>query len=238
MKAFLLAAGLGRRLQPLTLDIPKCLLPIRGTPLLGIWLRLLQQYDVAEVLINTHHLAEQVEAFVKKNSEGLQIRVTYEPEVLGSGGTLLRNRHFVDGERAFYVLYSDNLTNIDLSAILRFHESHKGIVTVGLRRMDMPQTRGIAVIDSESRVVEFEEKPTHPKSDLANTGILVASPGLFEYIPDRLPCDIGYDVLPRLVGHAYGFILEGYLRDIGTLESYKLAQSEWASENFLSSKRR
>lgn len=227
MKAFLLAAGLGTRLRPLTLTTPKCLLPIRGTPLLGVWFRLLKKHNVFDVLINTHHLAGQIGTYVNAHSDGLRVTLTYESQALGSAGTIRANEHFVAGEDDFYILYSDNLTDVDLTALLRFHRRHGELLTMGLKRMENPENRGIASLDEEGKVIEFEEKPQHPKSDLANAGIFVASPKVISYIPEKIPSDIGYDLLPRLPGHMYGCLLQGYLRDIGTVESYDQAQVEW-----------
>jgi len=88
LKAFLLAAGHGTRLRPITDAIPKCLVPIRGVPLLAIWLRLCQQFGIDDVLINVHAHAAAVQDFLRQNANGVQTRVVEEPELLGSAGTL------------------------------------------------------------------------------------------------------------------------------------------------------
>ncbi len=227
MKAFLLAAGEGTRLRPLTETTPKCLVPICGRPLLAHWFDLFRRHGIEEVLINTHHLADQVRAYVR-SVEGVRVSVTYEPELLGSAGTLRANRDFVKGEDAFFILYADNLTHANLNALAAFHQSHPGIVTMGLFETSAPRQCGIVALDSEARIVHFVEKPAHPKSNLANAGIFVAQPGLFDFLSDRTPLDLGHDVLPRLIGRMYGFRIREYLLDIGTLENYRKAQEEWA----------
>ena len=227
MKAFLLAAGEGTRLRPLTETTPKCLVPICGRPLLAHWFDLFRRHGIEEVLINTHHLADQVRAYVR-SVEGVHVSVIYEPELLGSAGTLYANRDFVKGEDAFFILYADNLTHANLNALAAFHQSHPGIVTMGLFETSAPRQCGIVALDSEARIVHFVEKPAHPKSNLANAGIFVAQPGLFDFLSDRTPLDLGHDVLPRLIGRMYGFRIREYLLDIGTLENYRKAQEEWA----------
>jgi mannose-1-phosphate guanylyltransferase len=111
MKGFLLAAGIGTRLRPLTDTIPKCLVPIKGTPLLGIWLQWCEMYGVDQVLLNSHAHSEAVRDYIGAYRGPVQVTVTYEPELLGSAGTLHVNRAFVAREKEFAVLYADVLTN-------------------------------------------------------------------------------------------------------------------------------
>ena len=141
MKAYLLAAGKGTRLKPYTDRHPKCLIPIHGTPLLAIWIELLARHGVTEVLINTHHHADQVERFLDNARAGtsMDIRAVHEPQLLGSAGTIQQNSRFVSGESDFIVAYADNLTNLNLTKMVDFHHQFRsmgGILTMG------PRTRG------------------------------------------------------------------------------------------------
>ena len=95
MKAFLLAAGNGTRLRPLTDSVPKCLLPICGVPLLEIWLNNCKAAGISEVLVNTHARMEEIRRFVAEQQSGVRVRIAEEPELLGSAGTLAENRDFV-----------------------------------------------------------------------------------------------------------------------------------------------
>jgi mannose-1-phosphate guanylyltransferase len=230
VKAFLLAAGEGLRLRPLTLTTPKCLVPIRGTPLLGIWLELLERHGVSEVLINLHHLPERVREFVAEAKTRLQLSCVHEPKLLGSAGTVARNRGFVEGEEDFLVLYADNLTNAPLSDIVSFHRRRGAVLTLGVTETDRPREKGIVVVDSAGSVVDFEEKPREPRSTLANAGIYVAGQGLFDFIPateEGAALDFGFHVLPRLAGRMDAFVIPDFLMDIGTPEAYRKAESEW-----------
>lgn len=97
-RALLLSAGLGTRLRPITLHTPKCLVPIGGEALLGRWLRKLEMAGCDSVLVNTHYLAEQVEAFLKSwQSSTMTVQTVHEPELLGTAGTLITNQEFLKG---------------------------------------------------------------------------------------------------------------------------------------------
>lgn len=228
MKAILLAAGRGTRLRPLTDRLPKCLVPVGGVPLLGIWFRLLARHGVDEVVVNTHHLAGQVEDYVARNPvPGLRVRLFHEPELLGSAGTVAANRAFFEGGREFLVLYADNLTDVDLSAMLRFHRARGAEFTMGLFETAEPEQCGIASLDEEDRIVEFVEKPKAPKGRLANSGLYVATPSLFELLPAGRFLDFGFDVIPKLAGRMYGFRIAGFFCDLGTPERLEFARREW-----------
>lgn len=230
MKTFLLAAGYGTRLKPMTDIIPKCLVSISGKPLLHWWMLLLKKYKINDILLNTHYLASNVEAYIKINNQNKNlpfIHESYERELLGSGGTVRANYEFVKDEDCFLICYADNLTNVDLGSLVKFHKSHDGILTMGLFHTNTPEQCGIATLDQFDRIVKFVEKPKYPDSNLANAGIYVCSPKIYDYFPDRDFLDFGKDVLPLLVNKMYGLEVKGYLRDIGTPENYALAQKEW-----------
>ncbi len=229
MKAFLLAAGMGRRLLPLTRHTPKCLVPICGRPLLEYWFDLFELYGIGEILINTSHLAEKVEGYIKNHSRGLRIMAVYEESLLGSGGTIKKNRDFVKGEESFFIFYADNLTNINIGKMLRFHKEKGRDFTIALFRSADPGECGIVELGEDSTVLSFAEKPEHPVSNLAFAGIMLSSPRLIEIFPDRDVFDLGHDLLPGIAGNAAGYIMDDYLLDIGT--PAKLAQAEKDMKN-------
>jgi len=232
MKAFLLAAGLGTRLRPVTENIPKCLVPIHGKPLLYYWLRSFEKYGIDEVLINLHHFPDAILNFLHGTHFGLEIVTVYETELLGSAGTIRNNRHFIDSDEPFFICYSDNLTNVNLSEMVNFHRSHPHRFTLGLFHTSNPTECGIAELDDQEVVVGFVEKPKQPKSTLAGAGVYVADSRLFDYLPETSPADLGYHVLPKLVGQMNGYFIKDYFRDIGTIESYNRACEEFQSLTF------
>jgi len=224
MKAFLLAAGKGTRLLPLTLTTPKCLVPVSNKPLIEYWFDLFSLYGINDVLINTSHLAEKVRKYISNSSKGLNIKLTYEESLLGSGGTVKKNWDFVKGESSFFICYADNLTNINMQRMLEFHNKHKKDFTLALLRVPNPKECGIVELDENSSVISFNEKPENPVSDLAFAGIMLSNRNLKNYFPEHDCFDLGFDVLPRVTGYASGYIMNEYLLDIGTYK--KLEQAE------------
>ena len=118
MKAFLLAAGVGSRLRPITDTIPKCMLDIDGRPLLDIWLDAFDRADVSEVLVNLHHLPDVVRRHLAARTAPPTVRTFFEPELLGSAGTLRANRQWVEKEEFFLTCYADNLTDFDVRSLV------------------------------------------------------------------------------------------------------------------------
>jgi len=227
MKAFILAAGNGTRLRPLTDSIPKCLLPIQGVPLLEIWLNNCKAAGITDVLVNAHAHAETVKQFAATQKSGVTVNVVEEPRLLGSAGTLAQNRAFVGGEEAFLVLYGDVLTNVDLRGMLAFHRQKNLSATLGIYPVPDPTRCGVVSMDENSVIQEFVEKPERPVSDLAFSGVMIGGQEIFDFLPDRRPADIGFDVLPKMAGKMAGNRISEYLIDIGTLENYQAAQRSW-----------
>jgi mannose-1-phosphate guanylyltransferase len=227
VKAFLLAAGVGSRLRPITDTTPKCMLPFGGRPLLDIWLDEFDRAGVDEVLVNLHHLPEVVRGHMAARTAPPKVRTFFEPELLGSAGTLLANRWWVEGEEMFLACYADNLTDFDLRSLIDAHAEHDTIATLAVFHSPNPSAGGVVELDAVGRVVGFVEKPAQPVSDLTNAGMYAFHPSVLDEIADKLPSDIGYDLLPALVGRAWAVLVEGYFRDIGTAEAYQRAREEW-----------
>ena len=227
MKAFLLAGGHGTRLKPLTDGIPKCLLPIRGIPMLQIWFDLCRRYGIDEVLINLHSHAEAVRKFIEKNKSSLNVHLFEEQILLGSAGTLLANRRWVKEETSFWVFYADVLTTVDLNLMLEFHCNLNKIATIGVCKVPDPTRCGIVKVDEKGVVLDFVEKPKVPVGNLAFSGLMLATPRLLDAIPEQRPVDLGFHVLPRLVGRMAAYRIADYLLDVGTPENYSAAQLSW-----------
>jgi mannose-1-phosphate guanylyltransferase len=227
MKAFLLAGGLGTRLKPLTDNTPKCLLPVQGTPMLKIWFALCRQYGIGELLINVHSHGQAVRKFIKENKDSLQVQLFEERMLLGSAGTVLANRDWVRKENAFWVLYADVLTTMNLNQMLAFHRSRGQMATIGVSEMADPSRCGIVQVDDHGEVRDFVEKPKAPAGNLAFSGLMLATPALFDVIPGENPVDLGFHVLPKMVGRMAAYRIRDFLTDIGTLETYRKAQETW-----------
>jgi mannose-1-phosphate guanylyltransferase len=227
MKAFLLAAGNGTRLRPLTNNVPKCMLPIQGVPLLEIWLNNCKTAGITDVLVNAHAHARAVRQFAAEQKTGVRIHVAEESELLGSAGTLAQNRDFVAGEKAFFILYADVLTNIDLRRMLEFHQQKRHPATLGIYQVPDPTRCGIVTMDENAVIQEFVEKPLQPLSNWAFAGVMIAGSDLFDFLPAQRPADLGFGVLPKMVRKMAAYPISEYLLDIGTVANYQNAQQSW-----------
>jgi mannose-1-phosphate guanylyltransferase len=227
MKAFLLAGGLGSRLRPLTDGTPKCLLPIQGIPMLKIWLTLCRKFNVNEVLINVHSHGNAVRDFLDKNTDGIRVRLFEETVLLGSAGTILANRNWVGDEKSFWVLYADVLTATNLNEMLTFHNHHGQIATIGVYEVPNPSRCGIVQIDSNDVVCEFIEKPQSPRGNLAFSGLMLATPAVLDVLSSTNAVDLGFHVLPRMVGRMAAYRISEFIIDMGTPETYREAQLMW-----------
>ncbi len=227
MKAFLLAAGTGSRLRPLTDVTPKCLLSFDGSTLLDLWLDGLARAEVDEVLVNVHHLPDVVREHLSNRAGPPIVHTVFEPELLGSAGTLVANRQWVRDDEMFVACNADNLTDFDLRILIDFHRGGDAVASLTLFHAPDPSACGVVEVDRHGNVVSFTEKPRYPASRLANAGIYAFHPCVIDEIDAEGPQDIGYDLLPKLVGRARAFEIEGYFRDIGTLEAFDQAQRDW-----------
>ena len=142
-------------------------------------------------------------------------------------GTLAANREWVEGEEFFLACYADNLTDFDLRSLINAHRASGLAATLTVFHSANPSAGGVVEVDGTGRVTGFTEKPSEPVSDLANAGMYAFHPSVLDEIGGTPPADIGYDLLPRLVGRAHAVPVEGYFRDIGTIESYRRAREEW-----------
>jgi mannose-1-phosphate guanylyltransferase len=228
MKALLLAAGRGTRLRPLTERTPKCLVPLAGRPLLEHWLMSFERAGVTEVIVNGHHLAEQVEEWLDgaRSRFELGIHFVFEPVLRGTGGTVRDQLDRLDTGEPFYLCHGDNYTNIDLGALARFHAARRAPLTLALFRTDSPSSCGIVEeITADGRILRFVEKPSAPRSNLASAAIFVVEPEVAREIPAWGEVDFSREMLPRYPGRMYGREFDGFNIDVGTPASYALAQA-------------
>jgi mannose-1-phosphate guanylyltransferase len=180
---------------------------------------------VSDVLINLHHLPDQVEAYLARRTSGPRVRTFYEPVLLGSAGTLRQAWDFVEQDECFLIAYADNFARVDLKRLIEFHRAKDNpVLTLVAYPTDEPQRCGILELDTHGRVISFEEKPANPRSNLANAGLHVASRALRQALPESTPADLGFHVLPKLVGQMFGYVTDEYIQDIGTPQSYERVQ--------------
>lgn len=231
MRALLLAAGLGTRLRPLTKQVPKCLVPIHGKPLLGYWLDLLLGTgEVDRVVVNLHHLPDSVRRFIDSSPWRDQVEISYERELLGTGGTVLNNAMFFDN-LPFIVIHADNLSRFNVRDFISSHEGRPSgcAMTMMTFRTDQPQSCGIVELDSRGIVVGFHEKMKDSPGNLANGAVYIFEPNVLGFLRDfgKPVIDLSTEVLPNFIGKIYTFLNTDYHRDIGTLESLGKAEADF-----------
>ena len=228
MRAMLLAAGLGSRLRPITNTMPKCLVPIKDQPLLGIWLERLTQVGIGPFLINTHYLAEQVEAFIEASPFRHQVTLVNELELQGTAGTLIANLDFFQGEDGL-LIHADNYCLADFMAFQQAHHNRppECIMTMMTFSTANPSSCGIVELNECGVVIGFHEKVTNPPGNLAKGAVYILSSKLLKRLDTELHNvkDFSTEVLKRFVGHIYSYETTEVFLDVGTPEIYEQANA-------------
>ncbi len=226
IKALLLAAGLGTRLRPLTDTIPKCLVPIKGNALLGVWFERLSQAGIGPFLVNTHYLSGHVESFVASSPYRDKVTLVHENELRGTAGTLIANLDFFEGQDGL-LIHADNYCLADFDGFLEAHMRRPSccVMTMMTFRSETPSSCGIVELDARGVVVGFHEKVTNPPGNLANGAVYLLSADLLKTLATELIAvtDFSTEVLQQLVGRIYTYETKDIFLDIGTPEAYRRA---------------
>jgi NDP-sugar pyrophosphorylase family protein len=227
-KAVILAAGPGTRLAPITDVVPKILAPLAGRPLLEHQLAYLARQGIGEVAVNVHHRAEAVCAFLGAHDLPVHVRVSVEPELLGTAGALHQLRDFISGPTV--VLYGDVLTDANLGALVAAHTDRGAVATLTYYLSSSLEGKGFMELGADERVQAFVEKSdSPPKVGYVNAGLYAVSPVVLDYV--RPGSDFGHDVWPEMLAAGeplYGHALDGYLRDIGSPDALEHASADLA----------
>jgi mannose-1-phosphate guanylyltransferase len=232
MRALLLAAGEGTRLRPLTNTLPKCLVPIGGRALLDYWFDLVFAAGVERALVNTSYLSEQVRAHMAASPWRDRVDLVHEPELLGTGGTVLANRAWL-GRDAFLVAHADNLTDFDVAGLFAAHHGRQAgcAITMLAFHTDRPWQSGILELDAQGIVQRFHEKVADPPGTLANAAVYIFDLEVLDFIAGlgRPIVDLSTEVIPAFLGRILAVTHTGYHRDIGTPDSLAQAQADVAA---------
>ncbi|HMB52266.1 MAG TPA: NDP-sugar synthase [Thermoanaerobaculia bacterium] len=238
MRAMILAAGLGTRLRPITYGRPKPMAPVLNRPVMEHTVRLLARHGFGEAIANLHWYPEAIEGhFGDGSAFGLDLSYSYEERLLGTAGGVRNAAHFLGD--SFLVVAGDALTDIDLTAMREFHESHDGLVTMATKRVADTDQFGVVIAGEDDRVQGFQEKPDPAEalSDLANTCIYMFRAEVFDYFPapgtsndagpDDPPefADWAKDVFPALLEADvpfYSHEIAAYWNDIGNLDELRV----------------
>jgi NDP-sugar pyrophosphorylase family protein len=225
MKAMILAAGVGSRLDPLTRNVPKPMVPIVNRPVMEHIVELLKRHGFNEIMVNLYYLGEQIETHFGDGSRwGVRIHYSKEDRLWGDAGSVKRCEHFFDD--TFVVIGGDDITDLDLTRLLRYHKEKRAIATIALSLVDDPSEYGIALLNERGRITRFLEKPRGEVifSNAANTGVYVFEPEIFDLIPRGVTYGFGANLLPLLLEQRrpfYGFLTSSYWKDVGNLRTYQ-----------------
>jgi mannose-1-phosphate guanylyltransferase len=232
MRAIVLVGGEGTRLRPLTYTTPKPLLPIANIAFLDRQLAWLGRHGVDEVVLSLGYLPD---AFVAHFPEGrfgdVRVRYAVEDEPLGTAGGIRYAADEAGIDERFVVCNGDVLTELDLSALLRFHRERGAEATIHLARVPDPSAFGVVPTRDDGEVKAFVEKPPPGRvpTDWINAGTYVLEPAVLERIPPRLTVSIERETFPRMLdqpGRLYGYQSDAYWIDIGTPEKYLQAHAD------------
>ena len=223
MQALVLAGGEGTRLRPLTLTVPKPVMPLAGRPFLTFMLDWLRRHGVDDVVLSCGFMSDEVEAVLGDIYSGMRLRSVHEEEPLGTAGPvrLAADEGVLGGERLL-VLNGDVLTDMDLSAQLAWHEEKIARTTLALIAVDDTASYGVVPTDEDGQVQAFLEKSDGPApTNRINAGAYVLEPDVIGRIPQGRAVSFEREIFPALVDEGlYGYPQSGYWVDIGTPERY------------------
>ena len=225
MLAIVLVGGFGTRLQPLTNHVPKQMLPICGLPMIE-WVALqLAKHGVSEMGLALGYRPDAfLNAYPGGTIAGLPYRVAVEPEVLGTAGAIRFALEELDVDETVVALNGDVLTDLDITALVTFHQRQKAEGTIALQSVNDPSRFGVVTTDKNGRVAEFVEKPpkgTEP-SNLINAGTYVLEPEIINRIPAGQQVSVEREIFPHMAreGSLYAVDSSTYWLDTGTPEQF------------------
>ncbi len=236
MHAMVLAAGLGTRLRPITHSVPKPMVPVLNRPVMEHIVRLLEGHGFNQIVTNLHWFPDTItDHFGDGSAFGVELEYSHEEKLHGTAGGVFEARDFLGD--SFLVISGDALTDIDLTAMKAFHESHGGVATLATKKVDDTSEFGVVITGDDGRIQGFQEKPEPAEalSDLANCGIYMFDREIFDFFPgpgeSKLAApgqpggfaDWALDVFPALMESGrpfYSHEVDSYWNDVGTVSEF------------------
>ena len=227
MQAVIMAGGFGTRLRPITCSIPKPMASVANKPMLEHIIELLKKYDFTDLTMMLYYQPEIIKNYFKDGKDfGVSIKYLRPDGDLGTAGSVGFAKNNITG--TFVVISGDVLTDFNIEKAIKFHKQKKAIATMVLTRVQNPLQFGVVITDKDGRVERFLEKPSWGEvfSDTINTGIYILEPEVFDYIPENKDVDFSKNLFPQLLKDKkplYGYIADGYWKDIGNHDEYRFA---------------
>ena len=231
MKAFILAAGKGKRLGHLTKDTPKPMLMLNGKPILEHNILMCQKAGVQDIFINLHYLPDKITSYFGDGTKlGVNINYNIEPIILGTAGGILFFLEKISDE-PFYVIYGDTYTEFDLRDLKIYHESVKSEFTIAMHWTNDIRQSGLVELDQDGMIINFIEKPkiNSIEGGWVNSGIYFINPGVIDNMV-RKHSDFAYDVIPKIIKRGqkiYGYKTEDKFLAVDTPQLFKHSQNEF-----------
>ncbi len=227
MKAVIMAGGFGTRLRPLTCNTPKPVVPVMNKPMMHHIVMLLKKHGINDLISTLFYSPDAITSYFGDGQRfGVKMSYVKADSDYGTAGSV-RNATKGMNERIL-VISGDVLTDFNLTEAIRFHEEKKAKATIVMTHAKNPLQFGVVITDDQNRITRFLEKPSWGEvfSDTINTGIYIIEPDILELIPYREDCDFSKDLFPLMLRQnlgLYGYVAEGYWRDIGNLNEYQEA---------------
>lgn len=229
MQAVILAGGLGTRLRPYTLLVPKPMLPVGPKPILEHILEWLKENGVTDIVISTGYLGKMIQEYFGKGRDwGVNIEYATSPRPLGTAGQLKAAEAKIRGR--FVCIYGDALLEMDLRKLIEFHVSHRAVATMALMKYSTDLKYGFMETDEEGRLTEWEEKPRI--SGYINVGCFVMEKAFLRFIPpgEMYGMDVTFKEAMKKGARVYGLRMEGHFTDIGDRRSYREANDAFVEK--------
>lgn len=231
-KAVIMAGGFGTRLRPLTMNLPKPMVPILNKPMMGHIVELIKKCDIKDIVSVLYFQPEKITDYFE-NGSNFDVDMQYVQAVAdyGTAGSVRNAHEEVDLNTRFIIISGDVLTDFDLQKAIDFHEQKGAAATLLLTRHETPLQYGIVMTDDEGKITRFLEKPSWGQvfSDTINTGIYILEPEVMDMIPLHQEFDFSKDLFPAMLKNnmpLYGYVAEGYWRDVGNLDEYQKGQTD------------
>lgn len=236
MKTIILAGGMGTRLRPLTLSVPKPLIPIQGKTLTEHVIDIFKNIGISDFSLSISYHAEKLREYFDNGRQfGVDIEYIIEEEPLGTAGPLIiLNREKRALNETFFMVNGDNLFNINLEEMLSIHRKNRATATIGLTAVKDVGAYGVAAVEkleNGMRIKNFVEKPgpREAPSNFINSGYYILEPDVFEIVKGKDKAMMEQDVFPQLAkqGKLFGFYDDSEWFDTGTPDRYERVQRSW-----------
>ncbi|MCX7795575.1 MAG: NDP-sugar synthase [bacterium] len=230
MKAFIMAAGEGTRLRPLTYIRPKPLVPLGNRPIITRIISLLKTNGITDIIINLHYKKEKIKDCLGDGKDfGVNIMYSEEEILLGTAGGVKKVEDILPD--TFVVISGDIATDINIGEMIAFHKKKNALVTLAVTIADDPTKYGVVSLNSDGKIQRFLEKPSRDKvfSPIVNAGIYVLEKEVLKEVPEGVFYDFGKQLFPALMekqAPLYGYLSSGYWMDIGSIADYKKVHND------------